>query len=189
MLGVMRIVGGTAKGRRLAVPGRGTRPTSDRAREALFNTLRTEIALPGARVLDLYAGSGAVGLEALSQGAALSVMVESERGAAAVIENNIAALGLPGARLHRCPVATYLAAVGADDAFDVVYLDPPYAVEDHIIDTVLQALVAVPWIVSGGVVVVERSARNRDDVMWPDEIKAIKHRRYGEAALWYGRRE
>ncbi len=182
-----RIVGGEARGRRLAVPPRGTRPTSDRAREGLFNALRAEMQLVGARVLDLYAGSGAVGLEALSRGAAVVVFVESERKAATVLQDNVRAVGLPGATVHRCSVDTYLAALGAEDPFDVVFADPPYAVTDAVIATVLERLSENGWVSSGGVVVLERSCRGPEP-QWPAEIKAIKQRRYGEGCLWYGRR-
>lgn len=173
------------------MPPRGTRPTSDRAREALFNTLRGELDLAGARVLDLYAGSGAVGLEALSRGARAAVFVESDRRAAAVLGDNIAALGLEGATVHRCPAATFLSAVGAAEPFDLVFLDPPYAVSGATIAAVLATLAGTAeqtWLVPGAVVVVERSWRDPSPA-WPSEIKAIKQRRYGEGCLWYGRRE
>jgi len=98
---VTRIVGGVAKGRRLAVPQRGTRPTSERAREALFNSLRGLIEIDGARVLDLFAGTGAVGLEALSRGATAVEFVESERGACEIVKRNVATVGLDTAVLHR----------------------------------------------------------------------------------------
>ncbi len=183
-----RIVGGQARGRRLAVPPRGTRPTSDRAREALFNTLRAELDIDGARVLDLYAGSGAVGLEALSRGAEAAVFVESDRRAAAVLQQNISTLGLPVATLHRCTAETFLSAVGAAEPFDLVFADPPYAVPASVIANLLATLAEDRWLVPGGVVVVERSCRDVEPA-WPSEIKAIKQRRYGEGCLWYGRRE
>ena len=100
-----RIVGGLARGRRLAVPGSGTRPTSERAREALFSALESRVGLNGARVLDLYSGSGAVGLEALSRGASAARMVESSAAAVAVIRANAAAVGLAGAHIIAAPVA------------------------------------------------------------------------------------
>lgn len=182
-----RIVGGTARGRRLAVPSRGTRPTSDRAREALFNTLGGELEITGARVLDLYAGSGAVGLEALSRGAAAAVFVESDRGAAAVLAENLSTLGLPGGILRRLSVESYLFATGADEPFDLVFADPPYATPAGTVRCTLDLLLEQGWLQPDAVVVVERSAR--DPVLgWPCEIKPIKQRRYGEGCLWYGRR-
>ncbi|WP_019739998.1 16S rRNA (guanine(966)-N(2))-methyltransferase RsmD, partial [Mycobacterium avium] len=104
-----RIIGGVAGGRRLAVPPRGTRPTTDRVRESLFNILAARRELTGLAVLDLYAGSGALGLEALSRGAATALFVESDPRAAAVIARNIDTLGLPGATLRRGAVAAVLA--------------------------------------------------------------------------------
>lgn len=182
-----RIVAGLARGRHLAVPPRGTRPTSDRAREGLFNTLATELELVGCRVLDLFAGSGAVGLEALSRGALAAVFVESDRAAAAVIAENIRTLALPGAVLHRCPVETYLAAVGADDPYDMVFADPPYALAAGVLANLLGMLADQRWLRPGAVVVIERSWRDPEP-HWPSEIKAMKQRRYGEGCLWYGRR-
>lgn len=176
----MRVIAGAARGRPLATPpGRDTRPTSDRAREGLFSTLATLVDLDGARVLDLYAGSGAVGLEALSRGAAHVVLVESDVRAAAVIRRNAEAVGLPGARVVVDRVERFLATCAT--SFDVVFMDPPYDTSDEI---VARVLAAVPL---DGVVVVERSARSPEPV-WPDGIERVKERRYGEGVLWYGRR-
>jgi 16S rRNA (guanine966-N2)-methyltransferase len=181
---VTRIVAGAAKGRRLVVPPRGTRPTSDRAREALFSTLDGLIDLEGARVLDLYAGTGAVGLEALSRGAGHVTFVESDRAAAATLRRNVEAVGLPGAQLVTSTVAGYLASrTGAP--FDLAYLDPPYALDDAALGTVLAEL-GPYWLVAGAVVVVERSA-HAGEPRWPDVIQSVKQRRYGAGVLWYGR--
>jgi 16S rRNA (guanine966-N2)-methyltransferase len=188
-----RIVAGVAKGRRLVTPSRSapnahvvTRPTSERAREALFNSLIGFLDLDGARVLDLFAGTGAVGLEALSRGAASVTLVESDRGACDLIKRNIAAVGLDGAELVRRPVAAYLGS-GADAPFDLVFADPPYAFPDAHLATLLGQLAEPGWLVPGGTVVVERSARSPEPV-WPDVLEATKQRRYGEGMLWYGRR-
>ncbi|MEO9240056.1 MAG: 16S rRNA (guanine(966)-N(2))-methyltransferase RsmD [Jatrophihabitantaceae bacterium] len=182
-----RIVAGSARGRHLAVPPRGTRPTSDRAREALFNTLGSELELDGARVLDLFAGSSAVGLEALSRGAASAVFIESDRRAATVIAENIRSLALPGATMHRCTAETYLSAIGADEPFDLVFADPPYALPAGAVASLLVMLDDDRWLRPGAIVVLERSARDPEP-QWPSEIKAMKQRRYGEGCLWYGRR-
>jgi 16S rRNA (guanine966-N2)-methyltransferase len=120
----LRIVAGTHGGRRIETPpGRSTRPTTDRVREALFSILGPS-AIEGADVLDLFAGSGALGIEALSRGAASTTFVESNARAAAVIERNLAQLGLEG-RVHRRDAFAWLAA--AEDGFDVVFADPPYS--------------------------------------------------------------
>ncbi len=179
----MRIVAGHARGRPIAAPpGRETRPTSDRAREGLFSTLLTLVDLDGARVLDLYAGSGAVGLEALSRGAAHAVLVESDVRAAGVIQRNADAVGLPGARVVVDRVERFLSGVAT--AYDVVFADPPYALSDEIVARMLTG--AVPWLAPGGVVVLERSAKSPEPV-WPAGIEAVQQRRYGDGALWYGR--
>ena len=179
-----RIVAGAAKGRPLAVPPRGTRPTSDRAREALFSTLAGLLDLDGARVLDLYAGTGAVGLEALSRGAAHVTFVESDRTAAATVQRNADTVGLPGAHVVRRAVEAFLG--GPPDApFDLVFADPPYALDEPALATVLAALAG--WLAPDGIVVVERSARGAEP-QWPDVIQSVKQKRYGEGLLWYGRR-
>jgi 16S rRNA (guanine966-N2)-methyltransferase len=182
-----RIVGGAAGGRRLVVPaGRETRPTSDRAREALFSALEAMRGhLAGARVLDLYAGSGAVGLEALSRGAAAAVLVESDAKAFRVLRDNVAALGLPGATV----VARAVSAALAEPAvapFDVVFADPPYALPAPELAALLGGAAQRGWIADGAVVVVERATR--DPVWaWPAGFEADRDRRYGEATLWYAR--
>lgn len=182
---VTRIVGGTAGGRRLRVPpGRGTRPTSDRAREGLFSALEALCGpLTGLRVLDLYAGSGALGLEALSRGAGRAVLVEGDARAARVARDNAAALGLAGVEVRAEPVERLLQ-VPPEAPYDVVLADPPYASE---VAPVLAQLVAHGWLAARAVVVVERSSRD-PDLVWPDGIEAVRARRYGEATLWYGRR-
>jgi 16S rRNA (guanine966-N2)-methyltransferase len=154
----------------------------------MFNTLAGELDWPGSRVLDLYAGSGAVGLEALSRGASEAVFVESDHRAAAILSGNIATVQLSVATVHRCPVETYLGAIGADEPFDVIFADPPYSTSAQAIDVLLATINDDRWLVDGGIVVLERSWRDPGP-QWPDEIKAMKQRRYGEGSLWYGRRE
>ena len=183
-----RIVAGTLRGRRLATPpGRDTRPTSDRVREALFSTLEALTDLSGSRFADLYAGSGAVGLEAASRGAAAVLLVESEPRAARVISGNIAALGLAArCRLRTGRVASVIAA-GAEQPYDIVFADPPYGLEGREVTTVLAALVDHRWLADDAVVVVERSTRDPDPD-WPPGFVVDRGRRYGESTLWYGRR-
>ena len=183
-----RIIAGVARGRRLSVPtGTGTRPTNDRAREGLFATLTAlRGTLRDARVLDLYAGSGAVGLEALSRGAARALFVESDAAAARVIRANITAVGLPGGQLITGTVATVLGrGSGGEPAFDVMVADPPYAAGDGEVSAMLLALRQGGWLVPGALLAVERATRS-GPVPWPPGYTADRSRRYGEATFWYG---
>jgi 16S rRNA (guanine966-N2)-methyltransferase len=182
---VTRVIAGVAGGRRLKVPRTGVRPTGDRAREALFNSLGTLVDLHGAAVLDLYAGSGALGLEALSRGAADVVLVESSPAVLPVLRENVAAVGLPGARVVAGSVPTVVA--GTPQApFDVVLADPPYATPVEEVHDVLRDLAGNGWLAPDAVVVVERSSRERD-WEWPTPLVGLRERRYGEAVLRYGR--
>ena len=181
-----RIIAGSAGGRRLAVPpGRGTRPTSDRAREGVFLTLDSLHGLAGARVADLYAGSGAVGLEALSRGAASALLVESDPKAVRTIKENVRALGFDGATVVAAKVERLLAEA-PDEAFDIVFADPPYAVPDDEVIRVLELLRDNGWLVEGALVAFERETRGKA-VMWPEGYVEERVRRYGEASVWYGR--
>lgn len=171
-----RIVAGEARGRRLAVPG-VARPTGDRAREGLFSSLATVVDLEGTRVLDLYAGSGALGLEALSRGAAAVTLVDHDAQAVVVLRRNAAAVGLPGAEVVHAPVERWLA--GAVAAYDVVFLDPPYDQAD------LPLAALHPLLADDAVVVIERSARGAP-LAWPDGYEGHRSRRYGEAMIWIG---
>lgn len=181
-----RVIAGAAGGRRLAVPrGTTTRPTSDRAREGLFGSLLSELGtLGGKRVLDLYAGSGAVGLEALSRGAKEILLVESDARAAAVIKANIEAVDLPGARVVTDRAERLLARPPAVDRYDLVFADPPYAVTEAAVAGVL-TLLHDGWLADGALVVVERATRS-GPVDWPPGYLPGKSRRYGEATFWYG---
>jgi 16S rRNA (guanine966-N2)-methyltransferase len=182
---VTRIVAGSAGGRTLAVPPQGTRPTSERVREALFSRLEHLDALDGARVLDGYAGSGALGLEAASRGAAHVVLVEWGRVAADVCRKNVAALGL-GDRVAvvKDRVEAYVARP-VPAPWDLVLLDPPYDVPDATLAQVLEAL--VPALTVESVVVVERSTRSAAPP-WPDGMHGFDTRRYGETAVHLGAR-
>jgi 16S rRNA (guanine966-N2)-methyltransferase len=186
---VTRIIAGTAGGRRLAVPpGRGTRPTSDRAREGLFGTMTAVLGtLAGSAVLDLYAGSGAVGLEALSRGAGDVLLVEADPRAASVIRANAAGLGLPGARVALGRVEQVLArGPGGGPPRDVVFADPPYSTAAGEVTAVLMALLAPGWLAPGALVAVERATRS-GPLSWPAGYAPDRARKYGEATLWYGR--
>ncbi|MBF6173753.1 16S rRNA (guanine(966)-N(2))-methyltransferase RsmD [Nocardia blacklockiae] len=176
-----RIVAGVVGGRRLRVPPAGTRPTSDRVREALFNALAARMDFEGVRVLDLYAGSGALGLEALSRGAGHALLVESDRKAAAVVRGNIADLGVKGAELRVGAVGSVLAGVPAAP-YDLVFSDPPYAVSGEDVAADLVALVGNGWLREEAIVVVERSTRSPETV-WPRGFSVRKARRYGETRI------
>jgi len=185
-----RIIAGTAGGRRISAPeGRGTRPTSDRAREALFSSVQSDLGpLSGARVLDLYAGSGAIGLEALSRGAGHALLVEADRKAAQVVQANVRALRLPGARLVRDRAQRVVGRPNEDEPYDLIVADPPYEVAEEELAGVLADLVVHDWVAEDAVVVVERSKR-APEPSWPEGLVRDRRRNYGEAVLWYARTE
>ena len=179
-----RIIGGSAGGRRLQTPpGDATRPTADRVREALFSALEARFGtLRGLRFLDLYAGSGAVGLEAMSRGADAVTAVESDRRTARLVEENAAALGFD-LDLRAQPVAAVLATPPAAP-YDVAFLDPPYPMPSDDVAHVLALLVTHRWVQPGGSVVVERSARSVEP-SWPGGLAPERRKKYGETVLWY----
>jgi len=181
-----RIISGTAGGRRLQTPpGSSTRPTSDRVREALFSRLEHRGLLEGTNVLDLYAGSGALGLEAASRGAALVLLVESSRAAAKVIRSNIGVVGHTGVRLLAETVERALGAGPPGGVrMDLVLLDPPYDVTEEALGAVLEALVDRHWLAPDAFVVVERSTRSPQPT-WPDGLELSGEKRYGETAVWF----
>lgn len=188
-----RIVAGSRGGRRIAVPrGTGTRPTTDRVREALFSAVAAwagtadrvpDESLLGLSFCDLYAGSGAVGLEAASRGAAPVLLVESDRGAVQLIRRNAADLGLVievaaarvEQRLRQPPAAAY----------DVVFADPPYELDAETLDNLLRACVEQGWVSSNGLLIIERSRRTQDPV-WPSPVAEAWTRAYGETTLHFG---
>ncbi|MEU9391512.1 16S rRNA (guanine(966)-N(2))-methyltransferase RsmD [Streptomyces sp. NPDC048324] len=183
-----RVIAGAAGGRRLAVPpGNGTRPTSDRAREGLLSTWQSLLGGPldGERVLDLYAGSGAVGLEALSRGASHALLVEADARAARVVRENVRSLGLPGAEV-RAGKAEQIIQSAPTAPYDLVFLDPPYRVTDHDLREILLTLRTEHWLAPEAIVTVERSTRG-GEFRWPEGFDAVKARRYGEGTFWYGR--
>ena len=175
-----RIVGGVAGGRHLVVPPRGTRPTTDRVRESVFNVLAARMDFEGLRVLDLYAGSGALGLESLSRGADSVLFVENDRRAADVITRNIATVGLPGATLRRGTVASVLS--GSGTPMDLVFADPPYDVPAATIEDMLTSLQRNGWLAPGAVVVVERAASS-PPLSWTGDWEVWPERRYGDTRI------
>ncbi len=184
MVSVTRIISGEAGGRRLSTPGgERTRPTSDRVREALFSSLEARGVLEGAHVMDLYAGSGALGLEAASRGAASVLLVESDRGASATIRANISDVGVAGARLLSSTVERALDRP-ATLRYDVVLADPPYDVTEESLARILDMLLTQQWLAQEPVVVVERSSRSPEPA-WPEGIVGEGPKRYGETVLWF----
>jgi 16S rRNA (guanine966-N2)-methyltransferase len=185
---VTRIIAGSAGGRRLVTPsGAGTRPTSDRVREALFSAIEHDLGtLNGVRFLDLYAGSGAVALEAVSRGAAAAVLVEHGRRASRAAQDNIRALGLRAASLCTMRVERLVRSAPPEGRFDVAFLDPPYEVDNTVVVEVLEALRDFGWLAAEALVVVERSTRT-PDLRWPAGFAPLRSRRYGETRVWYGR--
>jgi 16S rRNA (guanine966-N2)-methyltransferase len=176
-----RIIAGSLGGRRIKVPQRGTRPTTDRVREAVFGRLDAQGALKGARVLDAFAGSGALGIEALSRGAARATFVDSSPASAKVIEANLRDLGLtPQGRVARAEVPVFLRRDG--EAFDLALLDPPYDLSPSDLATTLASL--APRLTPGAQVVLEWSSRGEPPV-WSPGIVPGDVRRYGDTSIHY----
>lgn len=174
-----RIVSGTAKGRNLKVPKSGTRPTSERVREGLFSRLDHRGYIDDCVILDLYAGSGALGLEAASRGARRVIAVEAAASAAKVIIDNVKTTGLDVEVINQ-KVLTYLTNEPTD-AFDVVFIDPPYDVDDDDLALVLEAL--VPHTASDALVVVERNKKSAEP-RWPAGLQLEDDRRWGDTRVW-----
>lgn len=181
-----RIISGFAGSLRLRVPPAGTRPTSDRVREAMFSALDARGILPGARVLDLYCGSGALGLEAASRGAAHVTLVDKATAAHRVTSDNVARVlkaaprGAPEIVVSSQPVQSFLGA--AQVRWDVVFLDPPYELGGLELVHNLEAL--VPRLNPDAVVVVERSARDPEPA-WPAGLELDRRKVYGDTAVSY----
>ena len=182
-----RIISGFAGSLRLAVPATGTRPTSDRVREAIFSALDARGLLPGARVLDLYAGSGALGLEAASRGAAHVTLVDTSAAAQRASTGNAARVrqaaprgAAPEVVVSSQPVQAFLG--GATVTWDVVFLDPPYDLGAPELRLNLEAL--VPRLSEDAVVIVERSARDTPPE-WPEGLELDRRKDYSETAVFY----
>jgi 16S rRNA (guanine966-N2)-methyltransferase len=180
-----RIVAGSARGRRLKVPADGTRPTSDRVREAVFSSLESAGAVRGARVLDLYAGTGALGLEAASRGAIEVTLVDNAAHATRVIADNARTVGGTAVVVKKA-VAQYLN--GPPREFDLIFLDPPYDLPRAEVENAL-VLLSAGWLAERAVVVVERGRRD-PDLVWPPGFADQWGRRFGDThvlrAVWYG---
>lgn len=182
-----RIIGGSAGGRKLRTPsGANTRPTSDRVREAMFSTIDAGFgSISGLRFLDLYAGSGAVGLEARSRGAGVVTVVEHNRRTASLIRENVQAIGFSNVEVITSTVGRALA-LSPRAPYDIAFLDPPYAAPLVDVLQTLGALRANGWLGLEALVVVERATRD-GQLAWPEGFVEERSKRYGETTLWYGR--
>ena len=179
-----RIIAGRAGGRTIATPrGAATRPTTDRVREAVFSRIESLLHLDGAHVLDLYAGSGALGLETLSRGAARLLAVEKHRATAALVTRNARDLGMDDlVEVRTGAVEQVLAAGNPGDTFDLALLDPPYPLSETDLTAALAALAGGGWLTDDALVVVERSARSPRPT-WPGGLTHLDTRTYGETAI------
>lgn len=169
-----------------AVPGSLTRPTTDRVKEALFSRLDAFEVISGARVLDLYAGSGSLGVESASRGAETVDLVEFDAKASAVCQRNAdlinGVLGRKAVTVHRSKVESFLERTSEEVKWDVAFLDPPYPLGEPALASVLEKL--APHLNDGAVVVVERSSRATEPG-WPDGLERFAEKKYGETRLWY----
>jgi len=185
----MRIIAGQFRGRPLAAPGNAhTRPTSDRVRESVFNILEHGIAgfsLTGIRVLDLFAGTGGLGLEALSRGAAFCLFVEEDAAASGLIRRNIEAFGLTGITKVFRRDATDLGPAGTRGGFGLVFLDPPYG--KGLADRAFASAAAGGWLGTGAIVVIEDSRRAA--ITLPQDCTALGERSWGDALVVFARFE
>ncbi|MEI6108698.1 MAG: 16S rRNA (guanine(966)-N(2))-methyltransferase RsmD [Actinomycetes bacterium] len=180
-----RIIGGNFRGRNLKVPDSVTRPTSSRVREAVFSSVEHAVSgLSDLRVLDLFAGSGALGIEAISRGAAEVVLIEKDLRAVDVLHTNIAELKVENARVVIADVLQEVKQNSTRGKFDVVFVDAPYATADDEITEVILGLAANNWLAEYAVLVVERGSKSV--VTWPKSYEELRKKVYGDTAIWYG---
>jgi len=189
---VTRIIAGTARGRRLAVPPAGTRPTSDRVREAAFSSIESDLLAHGIGwsqvvVLDLFAGTGAFGLEALSRGASGAAMIEKSRAAARILEANLATVGCPGGNVL-VRDARQLASTPPQVQANLCFADPPYDWSARDLKDLLTRFADSGWVQPEALVIAERPAKDADCPL-PDATTDVRRRPYGDTVLWYGRFE
>jgi 16S rRNA (guanine966-N2)-methyltransferase len=187
---VTRIIAGRAGSLTLDVPDAGTRPTSDRVRESLFGALESADALRGAIVLDLYAGSGALALEAISRGAVSADLVEKSARAAGVAQRNAARVtkstgGDAAIRVHRIPADAFLAGAGEAATWTLAFVDPPYDLGEVELATTLGRL--APRLSEGALVVIERASRSPQPSL-PGGLRLTRSKKYGDTTLWWAER-
>lgn len=180
-----RIIGGDLRGRKLKVPELQTRPTSSRVREAIFSSVEHAVSgLSDLRVLDLFAGSGALGIESISRGAAEAVLIEKDLRAADTLHSNIESLGLKTARVVITDAIEETSKTSSRGKFDVVFIDPPYELADEQVDVLLGQLVKNGWLADFALLVVERGAKSK--VIWPKTVEELRQKFYGDTTIWYG---
>ena len=185
----MRVIAGIGKGRKLFSPPSITRPTSDRAREGLFSSLISTFGtLEGLHFLDLFAGSAAVGVEALSRGAALVEAVESNSVSADVCEENFALLssltGVGKFKVHNKTVFEFLNHT-ASNPYEIIYIDPPYEVANSEIEKILKKIISLNLLSKFGVIAIERDGKVKA-FTWPPTLTELKVRSYGAGSIHYG---
>jgi 16S rRNA (guanine966-N2)-methyltransferase len=184
----LRIIAGLAKGRNLLSPSDGVRPTSDRAREALFSTLESEFgSMSDLHFLDLYSGSGAVSAEALSRGAAFVQAVDKDERATSVARSNHEMLaklqGIGSSSVITMAVARFLER-SAENKFDIIFMDPPYELGSEEVINTLNLLSKNGFVKKGSVIAIERDSRSKA-IEWPDGYQGLKERKYGAATIYY----
>jgi len=180
-----RIIGGDFRGRSIKVPDAETRPTSSRVREAIFSSVEHAVSgLDDLRVLDLFSGSGAFGIESISRGAAEAVLIEKDLRAADTLHTNVANFGIKNARVVIADAFSEVAQKSGRGTFDVVFIDPPYVFEDQDVNLLISNLVANDWLNDYALIVVERGSRSQ--VQWPESVEELRKKVYGDTSIWYG---
>lgn len=180
-----RIIGGDFRGRSLKVPDAETRPTSSRVREAIFSSVEHAVSgLDDLRVLDLFSGSGAFGIESISRGAAEAVLIEKDLRAADTLHTNVANFGIKKARVVIADAFTDVAQKSGRGTFDVVFIDPPYSFADQDVNSLIANLVSNDWLNDYALIVVERGSRSQ--VQWPESVEELRKKVYGDTSIWYG---
>ena len=180
-----RIIGGDFRGRSIKVPDAETRPTSSRVREAIFSSVEHAVSgLHDLRVLDLFSGSGAFGIESISRGAAEAVLIEKDLRAADTLHTNVANFGIKNARVVIADAFSEVSQKSGRGTFDVVFIDPPYSFEDEQVNTLIANLVKNDWLNEYALIVVERGSRSQ--VQWPESVEELRKKVYGDTSIWYG---
>lgn len=180
-----RIIGGDFRGRSIKVPDAETRPTSSRVREAIFSSVEHAVnGLDDLRVLDLFSGSGAFGIESISRGATEAVLIEKDLRAADTLHSNVANFGIKNSRVVIADAFTEVSQKSGRGSFDVVFIDPPYSFEDEQVNALIRQLAENDWLNEYALIVVERGSRSQ--VVWPESVEELRKKVYGDTTIWYG---